>query len=113
MRIAVSAMKQSGKALLPLLDDIIPFNNFFKTKLEEQKLICTMTAPAENHINTILKAGKNTVLLIGPEGDFHQDEINTATENGFLPTSLGPQRLRTETAAMTACACFNLKKYSE
>jgi 16S rRNA (uracil1498-N3)-methyltransferase len=47
-------------------------------------------------------------LLIGPEGDFTQNEVNLCVESGFVPVSLGKQRLRTETAAIAAAAYFNL-----
>jgi 16S rRNA (uracil1498-N3)-methyltransferase len=46
--------------------------------------------------------------LIGPEGDFSEEEIALALENGFQPVSLGPSRLRTETAALYAVTAFNL-----
>ena len=51
---------------------------------------------------------KDIVVLIGPEGDFNQAEIQTAYESGFLPVSLGKSRLRTETAAIYACVTVNL-----
>lgn len=110
-RIAISAIKQSGKSILPQINEIIPFNNFIKTELEEQRLICAMEAGRENHIKHLLKSGKHTVILIGPEGDFHEEELNMAKENGFLSTGLGPERLRTETAAMAACVYFNFNKH--
>jgi 16S rRNA (uracil1498-N3)-methyltransferase len=46
-------------------------------------------------------------LLIGPEGDFNSTEISTAMELGFLQTTLGQSRLRTETAALHACSIIN------
>jgi 16S rRNA (uracil1498-N3)-methyltransferase len=46
-------------------------------------------------------------VLIGPEGDFTNEEIQIAQENGFKKVSLGPNRLRTETAALTACQILN------
>jgi len=112
-RIAISAIKQSGKALLPVINEMQPFNNFLKTELEEQKLICAMEAGPENHLKNILKPGKDAVILIGPEGDFHESETLAAKENGFVLTSLGPERLRTETAAMAACAYFNFNKHGK
>ena len=48
------------------------------------------------------------IILIGPEGDFSENEIARARENNFVPVSLGSTRLRTETAAMAACAYFNM-----
>lgn len=41
-------------------------------------------------------------ILIGPEGDFSAEEIDFALAHGFGEITLGPQRLRTETAALTA-----------
>jgi 16S rRNA (uracil1498-N3)-methyltransferase len=110
-RIAISAIKQSGKALLPVINEMQPFNNFLKTELEEQRLICAMEAGVENHLKHILKPGKDAVILIGPEGDFHESEIQSAKENGFVLTSLGHERLRTETAALGACVYFNFNRH--
>ena len=45
----------------------------------------------------------DVLILIGPEGDFSTEEIAFAAEAGFVPVSLGNQRLRTETAAIAAC----------
>jgi 16S rRNA (uracil1498-N3)-methyltransferase len=41
--------------------------------------------------------------LIGPEGDFTAEEVKKAKNAGYLPISLGENRLRTETAALAAC----------
>jgi len=41
-------------------------------------------------------------ILIGPEGDFSPEEANLAVSQGYIPVHLGPSRLRTETAAVTA-----------
>ena len=43
------------------------------------------------------------LVLIGPEGDFSNEEIEMALQNGFIPVSFGDSRLRTETAALVAC----------
>lgn len=58
------------------------------------------------------KQGKNTNILIGPEGDFSKNEIKLAEENGFRSISLGETRLRTETAAFVAAHIFRLVNYS-
>ena len=50
---------------------------------------------------------KNTLILIGPEGDFSEEEIKMAIDKGFKPVTLGDQRLRTETAALLACILTN------
>ena len=55
-----------------------------------------------------LQPGCDAVVLIGPEGDFSEEEIALALECGFQPVSLGPSRLRTETAALYAVTTFNI-----
>ena len=56
----------------------------------------------------VLKPGADAIVLIGPEGDFSEEEITLALQLGFQPVSLGPSRLRTETAALYTVAAFNL-----
>ena len=50
---------------------------------------------------------KNTLIMIGPEGDFSPEEIEAALRAGFKPVSFGESRLRTETAAMYAVAAVH------
>ena len=52
--------------------------------------------------------GEDALVLIGPEGDFSEEEVKKAIANGFQPISLGKSRLRTETAALVACHTMNL-----
>lgn len=100
-----SAAKQSLKAYFPKLNVPITLKNFIKSQEEakSQKLI----AHCENSLKTSLKkiviANSNYTILIGPEGDFSNSEINTAIKAGFKAVSLGESRLRTETAAIVAC----------
>ena len=49
-------------------------------------------------------ADNDVTILIGPEGDFSKMEIDLAKEKGYVPISMGRNRLRTETAAIVACA---------
>jgi 16S rRNA (uracil1498-N3)-methyltransferase len=55
-----------------------------------------------------LEPRKDALLLIGPEGDFTEEEVNLASVQGAVGVTLGNTRLRTETAAMAACAFFHL-----
>jgi len=52
--------------------------------------------------------GEDVLILIGPEGDFSAEEVESAIMEGFVPVSLGDSRLRTETAALVACHTVNL-----
>lgn len=55
-----------------------------------------------------MRRGEDALVLIGPEGDFSEEEVKLAVEQGFQPISLGRSRLRTETAALVACHILNL-----
>lgn len=107
LKIAVSAMKQSVKAYLPIIHDLQPYTNFI-SKINPQE---TLIAHLEEHDRTSLSMvnpGKNTCVLIGPEGDFSGKEIELAYQHGIKPVTLGRSRLRTETAALVACHTINL-----
>ena len=43
---------------------------------------------------------ENVALLIGPEGDFSKEEVDSAVATGAIPVSFGERILRTETAAI-------------
>ena len=102
-KILVSAMKQSQKALLPQLDDMQSFSKFIKQEFDGQKFIAHCYPQEKVLLKDIYKKGGNALILIGPEGDFSEEEVKMAIDNGFEPISLGESRLRTETAALVAC----------
>lgn len=102
-KILISAMKQSQKATLPILDDFIAFEKFVKQKFEGQKLIAHCYDVPKSSLKDIYCKGEPCLILIGPEGDFSEKEVKLALESGFKPVSLGESRLRTETAALVAC----------
>lgn len=102
-KIMVSAMKQSQKSRLPQFENIIKFEEFIKQPFEGQKFIAHCYDSIKTPITQICKRDTNTLILIGPEGDFSEEEIAKSIEHGFTPISLGESRLRTETAALVAC----------
>ncbi|SHE51949.1 16S rRNA (uracil(1498)-N(3))-methyltransferase [Dysgonomonas macrotermitis] len=102
-KILVSAMKQSQKAFLPQLDEMIPFSQFVKQPFDGQKFIAHCYPQEKKLLKDIYKPGGNVLILIGPEGDFSEQEVGLALDNGFEAISLGNSRLRTETAALVAC----------
>ena len=55
-----------------------------------------------------LKPATDTTVLIGPEGDFTPEEITAAVGAGFVPVTMGDNRLRTETAALVGCGTFHI-----
>ena len=107
-KIIVSAVKQSLKAYIPKLNDLVKFNDFVKENHPENKLIAHCDENFERQeFKNIIKPNENHLILIGPEGDFSKEEIELAQENGFTGISLGHQRLRTETAALNAVFGLN------
>lgn len=104
-KIAVSAMKQSLKAALPVIDDITPIKDYVTEPFAGEKFICYCdeNTPRVSILNEEF-SHKPVRILIGPEGDFSPEEVRLAIENGYKPVNLGESRLRTETAALVAVA---------
>jgi 16S rRNA (uracil1498-N3)-methyltransferase len=106
---AISAMKQSLKATLPSINEAVSFKSFIDSVPENtEKYIAHCYEENQQHLKEIYTAGKNCIVLIGPEGDFSLQEVELALKNGFKPVSLGKSRLRTETAGLVACNIVNL-----
>jgi 16S rRNA (uracil1498-N3)-methyltransferase len=105
-KIIESAMKQSIKAYHPIINDLIDYSTFIsKEHTESNKLIAHCMDSAKTELNKFVSSEMPSYLiLIGPEGDFSSTELELALEKGFTPIGLGPSRLRTETAAILACA---------
>lgn len=107
-KILVSAMKQSLIAYLPKLNNLTTFKELIVNNKTKNKYIAYCDEIQKTHLKDLVTKGKDTLILIGPEGDFSPDEIKLAVENGFEVVSLGTARLRTETAGIVACHIVNL-----
>ena len=108
-KILVSAIKQSLKARLPQLNEMTDFNKFITQPFKGQKFIAHCYEGEKPLLKDVFRKGEDALVLIGPEGDFSEKEVQKAIENGFTPISLGKSRLRTETAALVACHTLNLQ----
>ncbi len=102
-KILVAAMKQSLKSHLPKLNELTKLSDCIKNAEANKKLIAHCNDGEKVHLKNTYAVGENVLILIGPEGDFSNEEVALAAENGFEPISLGEERLRTETAGMVAC----------
>lgn len=105
-KIAISAMKQSLKAYLPKINELISIEKFFKNTECDNKFIGHLTQdsiPLKSAINQ----KSDYLIMIGPEGDFSKEEIEQARNAGFQVVTLGNSRLRTETAGVVACTIIN------
>ena len=98
--LAVSAMKQSQRAFLPVITECISFKNLMNISTDI-KLIADMESEqflTENHDNI----NREALILVGPEGGFSDEEIGEALANGFRKFNLSNMRLRAETAAIAS-----------
>lgn len=107
-KILVSAMKQSLKPTLPVLNGMTPFDKFVSQPFEGQKFIAHCYEGEKEALLQALQPGENALVLIGPEGDFSPEEVQKAMTYGFRPITLGRSRLRTETAALVAVHMMNI-----
>ena len=105
---AISAMKQSCQAVLPVIQEIRPFRQVIAESNEEEKFIGFVDEQNPFLLKNLAKASASYLVMIGPEGDFSHEEMRDASQKGFAKVSLGPTRLRTETAGIAACHILNL-----
>lgn len=108
-RIVVSAMKQSLKSHKTVVNEMVDFKRFIAANSSEEKYIAHCYDSERLLLKDALTVGRNATILIGPEGDFCPEEVQTALSAGYRPISLGNSRLRTETAGLVACHTFILK----
>lgn len=104
-----SALKQSGRLNLPILHEAMSIENLVTINHSSAliKMIAHCVGTERKRLSGTYKKGENALILIGPEGDFTDEEVTLAMENGFLPVSLGDARYRVETAAILALCLIN------
>jgi len=103
-KVLIGAMKQSLKSRLPLLHETRRLDEWLDDLPEDGKLrfIAHLSKEALP-LAQCYRAGAAASILIGPEGDFSENERAKAAGKAFVQISLGPHRLRTETAGLVAC----------
>ena len=111
-KIILSAAKQSLTPYLPKLNPLTDFASLMEMykpalKLDEvsglDKYIAHCYKDEKRELKDVLRKGRDVLILIGPEGDFSEQEVELAIAKGFVPVGLGRSRLRTETAGVVAC----------
>ncbi len=109
-KIVIAAMKQAIVTEKPVINRMIRYRQFIQSglKSDEDKFIATCSDIDNKPVHQSIVKGHNAIFLIGPEGDFTDEEIHLALSSGWIPVSFGNRRLRTETAALTACISFSL-----
>lgn len=116
----VSAMLQSQQTQLPELRAPTPFNEIVENAGQNRRFIahCVGEKNADKNMaaekktslkETVDQAADSSLILIGPEGDFSQKEIELALKHAFVPVSLGGTRLRSETAGVVAATLLYIE----
>ncbi|MEO8770956.1 MAG: RsmE family RNA methyltransferase [Ferruginibacter sp.] len=102
--ILISAMLQSQQSWLPVLHEPVRFDDLMIRQFDDCKKYIAHCLPGGNKesLNHPITKLSNQLILIGPEGDFTNQEIEQALQNNFIPVALGETRLRTETAGVVA-----------
>lgn len=103
IRIARSAAKQSKRSIIPSVATLTGFSELVCLKSQFDIALLATTSPNSGTIESNLERGgaaKKILLLVGPESGLSENEEAACLAAGFVPTSLGPRRLRTETAGI-------------
>ena len=108
--ILVSAMLQSQQSWLPVLHEPVQFENLLNRQFNDCTKYIAHCLPEGNKksLRSQTSIITDQLILIGPEGDFSQPEIDAAIENGFMPVALGDTRLRTETSGIVAATLLRI-----
>ncbi len=107
-KILLSAMKQSLRAYLPKLNQAVALKDFIKGIDKTGGAFVAHCAGGEKHRpEDTFRKGEDTLVMVGPEGDFSESEIKMCRDREIRALSLGEFRLRTETAAVILCIRAN------
>lgn len=100
-KILTGALKQSGRATLPVLGEPQDWKVFMQSSSQftGKKLIAACFGERKS-LKELYQHGEDVLVMIGPEGDFTPEEVDMAVQSGFQPVTLGAARLRVETAAL-------------
>ncbi len=106
-KIVLSAVKQSQKTFMPTLQPLTSVKDYLLQERIGAQYICHCAYEDNTHLAKLYQKEKHIHLMIGPEGDFHPEEVEAALSSGFRSTGLGKERLRTETAGVHACSIIH------
>jgi len=101
-------MKQSLKACLPTINEIVSMIDFLTNCTNKEKYIGHLNSTNNNLLFHEAIPKSNYCVLIGPEGGYSSNEIKEAQKYEFQSISLGDSRLRTETAGIATCHILNI-----
>ena len=104
---AIAAMKQSLRSILPEIHDVTPFAQLLpQLHAHDLCLIASLDKDAKDlrECEQLKAKPRRVLLIVGPEAGFTDEELSQAKAKGTIPINLGPRRLRTETAGLVFLA---------
>ena len=104
--IAAEASRQSGRADVPAVDEPMELRSALAhfADSDDSRFVLWEGTCAQSLRQALSSCPVRVVLVVGPEGGFAEQEVEACHRAAFVPVSLGPRILRTETAAMVAVA---------
>jgi 16S rRNA (uracil1498-N3)-methyltransferase len=103
-KVVIAACEQCGRNRIPEVHALLPLQDY-RAAGEATKVL--LAPSSELPFSRVVAQGTSFILAAGPEAGFTADEEATLASAGFVPASLGPRVLRTETAAVAALAALS------
>jgi 16S rRNA (uracil1498-N3)-methyltransferase len=103
VRIARAAAKQSKRSIIPAIYKFITYTDLLELRNDYDLSLVAHQSPSSRpveHYLAEISAIRKIMLLVGPESGLSENEFDACINAGFMPASLGPRRLRTETAGI-------------
>ncbi|WP_303787365.1 16S rRNA (uracil(1498)-N(3))-methyltransferase [Azovibrio restrictus] len=104
--VAISACEQCGRNRVPPVAPVQSLDLWLAGPGKAREGLKLMLAPGAGHTLHQLPPAGQVILLVGAEGGLEPGEMRAAAQAGFVPVSLGPRILRTETAGLAALAAI-------
>jgi 16S rRNA (uracil1498-N3)-methyltransferase len=105
---AIAAVKQSHNLYVPKINPMIALNHYLRATTSDQLYVAAMTGDNPQALSKQKLSDGSVTILIGPEGDFTDTEMEDIIQSGYQPVSLGSHILRTETAAIYSAAVLGI-----
>lgn len=117
-QLAIEACKQCGQNWMPEVKPALSLSELLSQAPPARLKIIASLQPEARPLGEVLAEARtagtlsDVIFLVGPEGDFTPAEIGKARSAGYLPVSLGPTILRSETAAifMTSVILYEMQR---
>ena len=110
-RVALSAVKQCGRSLLPKVEDVTSFENALELMQKHERLIVCWEEETQVKLKNALSTHARDIgIVVGSEGGFEETEVRRMRDAGGVSVTLGQRILRTETAGIAVLAAVMYEK---